>query len=210
MSCMLGGVVDTSQFVRPFPRWYTPVKWFVPLGIAFVAALLTALMVTGVMPLPAIFSILDWLPAMYQGMESLGGFTLASLAVGTVATMSVMAASVLTRVFLFQYVENMATDNLNGGQYLAQFKEVIDSEKEKQMKARQLELEQALIKADEENQALTHEIASLRSGGQAVLNAYSSPKAKLTPSNDSVKADEHIATRKTAHAAPTRLSRLVK
>ncbi|MGE4349965.1 MAG: hypothetical protein AB7D28_09390 [Candidatus Berkiella sp.] len=200
---MLGGVVDTNQFVRPFPRWYTPVKWFIPLGLTFVAVLLTAFMVTGMMPLPAIFSMLDWLPALYQGMESLGAFMLLSSALFTVGTMSMMAISSLTKLFLFQYVENMATDNLNGSQYLSQLKEVIDTEKEKQIKTRQMDLENALLKADEENQALTHELDNLRRG-QPILSAYGS-KAKPQPQESHKPDDKPVeANRKTADVVAIR------
>ncbi|MCS5708536.1 hypothetical protein CC99x_006395 [Candidatus Berkiella cookevillensis] len=200
---MLGGVVDTNQFVRPFPRWYTPVKWFIPLGLTFVAVLLTTLMLTGIMPLPAIFSVLDWLPAMYQGMESLGAFILLSSTLFTVGTMSMMAASSLTKLFLFQYVENMATDNLNGSQYLSQLKEVIDTEKEKQRTARQLELENALLNADAENQALTHEIDDLKRGGQSILSTYTS-KAKPKPQESHKPDDKPVEANHKAAVTSTR------
>lgn len=203
MSCMLSEVVDTNQFVRPFPRWYTPVKWFIPLALTFVALLLTAFMVTGMMALPAIFSMLDWLPALYQGMESLGAFMLLSSTLFTVGTMSMMATSSLTKLFLFQYVENMAADNLNGSQYLSQFKEVIDTEKEKQIKTRQIELEKALLKADEENQALTHELDNLRRGGQSILSAYAS-KAKPQPQESQKPNDKPVEVNHKPVVTPTR------
>lgn len=194
----MAGELNQNEFIRVFPRWYTPVKWGVPITVGVLSGLLFALMVMNVTALPASLAMLQWLPAMYQSLESLGAFTLLALSFGIVSTMSTMLISVLTRVCLYQYVENLAVDNLNGIEFMNKFRSMMqdknkdgEAEKDKQ----QAELEDALVHANQNRQTLMQQNAVLQADNEKLRKKCGLSVNQTAAANDDEDVEEKAAAR---------------
>lgn len=161
--------IDHNDFIKPFPRWYTPVKWGIPLVLAIVAGVLAGLMVANIMAMPAALSMFQWLPELYASLESLGAFTLLATSFGIASTMTALLTSIVTRVCLYKYVEDLAQDNINGNEYMSKFrnfftqnndeKQALEKQRHKEEKAK---LEDAVVTYSERYRTTKAENAQLR------------------------------------------------
>lgn len=90
-----------TPYVEPYPRWYTPVKWLIPIVLGLSAGTLVSFSLMGIIPISASFGKLAWLPAIYKSLEGIkamavlgGAFSLVGSFVG-VSTAFVLRATVL-------------------------------------------------------------------------------------------------------------------
>lgn len=59
------------RLVDPYPAWYRPLKWLLPISVALLAGLTLGLATTGVLPIPAMMGKAVWLPVIYSSLDTL-------------------------------------------------------------------------------------------------------------------------------------------
>lgn len=97
--------------VFKYPRWYTLLKWGVPLGLSFITATWLGLVIVGSFPAAA---FLAWAPTLYQGTAGLEAALALSVSMCAVACWVGVLTSIFVRgVILFQVNENLATASVS-------------------------------------------------------------------------------------------------
>lgn len=116
-----------SKYVDPYPRWYTAVKWLVPLSLAIGSGLVVGLAILGILPIPFAFGKLAWLPAVYASLDTMKAVVL--LGIGTTAVSAIVGlatAFLLRATVLFQVNEMRGTQGQSAQQRIEDLEKVIN------------------------------------------------------------------------------------
>ncbi len=98
-----------EKYVDPAPRWYTPLKWLLPISMALGVALITTTAILGILPIPMMFGKLAWLPAVYASQEGLKAAAMITVLPTLLASFVGLSTSMLVRsTILFSVNERRA------------------------------------------------------------------------------------------------------
>ena len=114
------------KHVDPYPRWYTPVKWLLPISLALLSGLGVFLALVNILPVPAAFGTLAWMPALYASMTGTKAVAFLSLSTGMVsAFVGVLSSFILRSTVLFYVNELRGTQAAKVQEYAAELEDKI-------------------------------------------------------------------------------------
>ncbi len=117
--------------VDKYPRWYTPVKWLLPISLAMLAATIVATAILGILPIPFAFGKLAWLPAIYASLETGKAAALLIGATASVASIVGFMTSFIARsTILFHVNETIGTQGQKAQEQIDELNKVIQFQEE--------------------------------------------------------------------------------
>ncbi len=103
-------MADPKKNNDSFPRWYSWLKWGVPIGLGVATGTWAGLTLLGTIPA---FGMLKWAPVFFSSLEGASAAAVFTLVTGAASSMVGLVSSLLVRAGLFQVTENLATKNLH-------------------------------------------------------------------------------------------------
>ncbi len=141
-----------------FPWWYTWVKWVLPIALALAVSAWVGLTLTATIPA---YGMLKWAPVLFASLEGFSAFAALSFAMGAMASLVGIIATVLTRALLSNVSENLAQRNIDRATSLTEKYEDVVKQLEELNKAKEQEREEAdlaLEQAGQRNEALVRQL----------------------------------------------------
>ncbi|HET9843898.1 MAG TPA: hypothetical protein VFP93_04505 [Gammaproteobacteria bacterium] len=112
--------------VDPYPNWYTPLKWLIPLALSLSAGIGMGLLILNVVSVPVAFGQLAWLPALYASMTGMKALTFLALSCGLVGTFTgVISAFLLRSTVLFFMNEYRGTQGQKAQERINELEDTI-------------------------------------------------------------------------------------
>ena len=139
--------IDLHDYLPPLPAWYRPMKWMIPMGAAVVTMLLTSLFITGLLPLPGILSLLNWLPTAYETLEGLGAATFFGLSVSSAGILTAVFTNFMFRLAAFSSLETVVYEHELNYKQLEKTISALEDKKSR-LSQKNKELQRALFNAE--------------------------------------------------------------